>query len=365
MGEAVIIQNQWKARAIAGWGAAALLLLGREGLAGALAAWLWHILGPFLLGGLFAFLLDLPLSAVERNLSPKLGRFRRPLALTISLLGVVAVGLLVCFLVIPQLAESVRALGQSLPQLWQQGERWLWEQQSRYPILKQLALPDLSGLTRQLLKYLGTTVSAAGSMAGSVTDGVLGLVFACYLLMRKEGLYRQLSMVVGAWCPTAAARRALGLLREVAASFRGFFAVQCLEAAILGGMLAAAMLLCRLPYAALVSVVVAVTAVIPIFGSFAGGTVGFLLTLAQSPPKALWFLVVFLCVQQLEGALVYPRVVGNTVGLPPIWVLAAVTLGGRLLGIAGMVLMIPVCSVLYGLLCRATQRRLADKKQKK
>lgn len=359
------MENQWKARAIAGWVCAGVLLLGREGLAGVLAAWLWHLLAPFLLGGLFAFLLDLPLTAVERNLSPRLGRLRRPLALAISLLGVLAAGLLVCFLVLPQLTESLRALGQSLPRLWQEGRLWLAEQQRRYPILNQLELPDLSGDAQQLLKYLGTTVSAAGSMAGNVTDGVLGLVFACYMLVRKESLYRQLSMLVGAWCPLPTARRALGLVREVAASFRSFFAVQCLEAAILGGMLAAAMLVCRLPYAALVSVVVAVTAVIPVFGSFAGGTVGVLLILAQSPPKALWFLVVFLCVQQLEGTFVYPRVVGNTVGLPPIWVLAAVTLGGRLLGIAGMILMIPVCSVLYGLLCRATAARLSDKKQKK
>lgn len=330
-----------------------------------LAAWLWHLLAPFLLGGLFAFLLDLPLTAVERNLSPRLGRFRRPLALFIALLGVLAAGLLICFLVIPQLAESLRALGQSLPRLWQEGKDWLAEQQLRYPLLARLELPDVAGDAQQLLKYLGTTVSAAGSMAGSLTDGILGLVFACYLLIHKERLYRQFSMVIGAWCPLPTARRALGLVREIAASFRSFFAVQCLEAAILGGMLAAAMLVCRLPYAPLVSVVVAVTAVIPVFGSFVGGMVGFLLTLAQSPPKALWFLVVFLCIQQLEGTFVYPRVVGSTVGLPPIWVLAAVTLGGRLFGIAGMILMIPVCSVLYGLLCRATAARLAAKKEKK
>lgn len=358
------MDNEWKSRAIAGWVCAGVLLLGREGLAGVVAAWLWHLLAPFLLGGLFAFLLDLPLTAVERNLSPRLGRFRRPLALGISLLGVLAAGLLVCFLVIPQLAESLRSLGQSLPYLWQESRNWLEAQQSRYPLLKQLVLPDLSGATQQLLRYLGTTVSAAGSMAGNLTDGILGLVFACYLLVRKESLYRQLSMLIGAWCPQPTARRALGLLREVAASFRSFFAVQCLEAVILGGMLAAAMLVCRLPYAALVSVVVAVTAVIPVFGSFAGGGVGFLLILAQSPPKAIWFLVVFLCIQQLEGTFVYPRVVGNTVGLPPIWVLAAVTLGGRLFGIVGMILMIPVCSVLYGLLCRATAARLASKKRK-
>ena len=342
-----------------GWLAAALLLLAREGVAAGLAAWVWKITGPFFIGGLLAFLLSIPMGAVEQNLPATVAKGRQMLALIITLLGLLAALLLAGFLVAPQLMESGRALAQSVPQLWERIGEWLELQMENWPWLTQIPLPDISQLSETLLETVGGgTVSGLSGMMGGITDFGLGLVFACYILLHRKTLHRQGVQLAMAWLPREKAKDLFRLLRLVGESFRIFFGVQCLEAVILACMLAAAMFICRLPNIALICVVVGITAIIPIFGSFIGAGVGIFITLAQQPEKTLWFLVIFLAVQQIEGSFVYPKVVGNSVGLPPIWVLAAVTLGGRLFGVTGMILMIPVFRVLYTVLGELTHRRL-------
>ena len=232
----------------------------------------------------------------------------------------------------------------------------------KWPWLAQIPMPDFSKVAEDLLGTVGGgTVSGLSGMMGGLTDFGLGLVFACYILLHRQTLHRQGVQLAMAWLPEDKAKSLFRILRLVGESFRTFFGVQCLEAVILALMLAAAMFICRMPNIALICVVVGITAIIPIFGSFIGGGVGVFLMLAQQPEKTIWFLVIFLAVQQVEGTFVYPKVVGNSVGLPPVWVLAAVTLGGRLFGVAGMILMIPVFRVLYTIIGEVTHQRLKDK----
>jgi len=197
----------------------------------------------------------------------------------------------------------------------------------------------------------------AGLVSG-VSTFVIGLVFSFYILLQKEALARQGRQCLYALLPEAAADETLKVLRLTSKTFSSFLSGQCLEACILGSMFAVSMALFRMPYALLVGVLIALTALIPIVGAFIGCAVGFLLIAITDLWKALAFVVLFLVLQQVEGNLIYPHVVGSSVGLPSIWVLAAVTVGGKLLGILGMLVFIPLCSVLYTLFRRFILNRL-------
>ena len=211
----------------------------------------------------------------------------------------------------------------------------------------------------------GSLLSTGGGLMVGVVSGVstfvIALIFSFYILLQKEKLARQGRQVFYALLPLKAADRVLEILRLTDRTFSGFLSGQCLEACILGTMFVVAMTLFRMPYALLVGVLIALTALIPIVGAFIGCGVGALLIAITDPWKALMFVVLFLVLQQIEGNLIYPHVVGSSVGLPSIWVLAAVTLGGKLMGVAGMLFFIPLCSVLYALFRGYVKDRLAKK----
>ena len=208
--------------------------------------------------------------------------------------------------------------------------------------------------------------ASGGGLIGGVVSGVstfvIGLIFSFYLLMQKEKLARQGRQVLYALLPERKADHALDILRLSSRTFSSFLSGQCLEAVILGTLFVIAMTIFRMPYALLVGVLIALTALIPIVGAFIGCAVGAILIAITDPWKALMFIVLFLVLQQIEGNLIYPHVVGSSVGLPSIWVLAAVTLGGNLMGIVGMLFFIPLCSVLYALFRGYVQKRLVEKK---
>ena len=208
------------------------------------------------------------------------------------------------------------------------------------------------------IALVGNAANAATGILAGMMNFFISMVFAIYVLMQKEKLGRQIRMLLYAWVPTQRADRVLEVASLTNKTFSSFLSGQCLEACILGCMFAVGMLVCRMPYVTLVSVLIAVTALIPIFGAFIGCFVGAFLILVQNPIQAFWFVVLFLCIQQIEGNLVYPKVVGNSVGLPSIWVLVAVTVGGSLWGIAGMLFAVPVCSILHALLRLGVHRRL-------
>ena len=339
--------------------------------------WVLGILGPFLLGGAMAFILNVPMRAIERRLFPvrpgKQVKGRRPMALLITLLAVIGVLVLASSVIGPGIAEAVRSLAAQVPAA---AER-LWAQISRLeqylPMLESLLadwnMEDWKNITQkaaELLQTWGGGILSSGSMViGGVVSGVstfvIALIFSFYILLQKEKLGRQGRQVLYALLPERRADRTLEILRLSSRTFSSFLSGQCLEACILGTLFVVSMTIFRMPYALLVGVLISLTALIPIVGAFIGGGVGALLIAIADPWKALGFIVLFLVLQQVEGNLIYPHVVGSSVGLPSIWVLAAVTLGGSLMGILGMLVFIPLCSVLYALFRDYVKTRLSQR----
>ena len=339
--------------------------------------WVLGILGPLLLGGAMAFILNVPMRAIERRLFPvrpgKQVKGRRPMALLITLLAVIGVLVLASSVIGPGIAEAVRSLAAQVPAA---AER-LWAQISRLeqylPMLESLLadwnMEDWKNITQkaaQLLQFWGGGILSSGSMViGGVVSGVstfvIALIFSFYILLQKEKLGRQGRQVLYALLPERRADRTLEILRLSSRTFSSFLSGQCLEACILGTLFVVSMTIFRMPYALLVGVLISLTALIPIVGAFIGCGVGALLIAIADPWKALGFIVLFLVLQQVEGNLIYPHVVGSSVGLPSIWVLAAVTLGGSLMGILGMLVFIPLCSVLYALFRDYVKTRLSQR----
>ena len=334
---------------------------------------LWGLVSPFVLGGSLAFILNVPMRAIEKKLPKRMTRFRRAAALTLTLLAVVGVLALVLLLIIPQLGRTIASIGARLPAFWAESQKWLAEIMERYPVLEEWIsskfITDWESAIAAAVDWfknggfalVGNAATAATGVVRGFVNFFIGLIFAMYLLVCKETLTRQAKMLLYAWTPAEKADKAVEVARLTNRTFSKFLSGQCLEACILGGLFAVGMLLCRMPYVTLVSVLVAVTALIPVFGAFIGCVVGAFLILVQNPMQAVWFVVLFLCIQQIEGNLIYPRVVGNSVGLPGIWVLMAVTVGGSAMGVVGMLVMIPACSVAYSLLRTATRRKLRQK----
>lgn len=339
--------------------------------------WVLGILGPFLLGGAMAFILNVPMRAIERRIFPvrpgKQVKGRRPMALLITLLAVIGVLVLASSVIGPGIAEAVRSLAAQVPGA---AER-MWEQVSRLeqylPMLESVLadwnMEDWKNITQkaaQLLQAWGGGILSSGSMViGGVVSGVstfvIALIFSFYILLQKEKLGCQVRQILYALLPERRADRTLEILRLSSRTFSSFLSGQCLEACILGTLFVVSMTIFRMPYALLVGVLISLTALIPIVGAFIGCGVGALLIAIADPWKALGFIVLFLVLQQVEGNLIYPHVVGSSVGLPSIWVLAAVTLGGSLMGILGMLVFIPLCSVLYALFRDYVKTRLRQR----
>ena len=340
--------------------------------------WLGRLLGvlsPFLLGGTIAFILSVPMRSIERRLFPRAqgaGRIRRPLALVLTLLAVAGV-LTVAFCVIgPGAAEALSSVVGQLPGAIRRLEGLMTQLEELVPRLEpMLAVVDIdwTELARKagvLLQTWGTgLLSSGGGLIGGVVSGVstfiIGFIFAIYILMQKEKLARQGRQVLYALLPELWADRTVEVLRLANRTFSSFLSGQCLEACILGGLFVVSMTLLRMPYALLVGVLIALTALIPIVGAFIGCVVGALLIAVTNLWQALIFVVLFLALQQIEGNLIYAHVVGSSGGLPSIWVLVAVTLGGKLWGVACMLVFIPLSSVCYALLRRVVKDRLAEK----
>ena len=337
------------------------------------------ILAPFLLGGALAFVLNVPMRAIERHLlqnSRRGAKLRRPLALVLTLLAVLGVLALASLVIGPGIADAVMSIIREIPAAFDRLQKQLnglAESLAAYlPMIQEWLAGvniDWESLSRRVLEYaqaLGSgIVSSGGGFIGGVVSGVstfvIGLIFSFYILLQKEKLSRHGRQVIYGLLPLRQADRTLEILRLASRTFSSFLSGQCLEACILGTLFAVAMTIFRMPYALLVGVLIALTALIPIVGAFIGCAVGALLIAIDDPWKALWFIVLFLVLQQIEGNLIYPHVVGSSVGLPSIWVLAAVTLGGSLMGIMGMLFFIPLCSVLYALFRSYVKDRLAKK----
>lgn len=340
----------------------------------ALAMRLIGFVSPFLLGGVMAFILNVPMRRIEKMLPVKEeSRLRRPFSLCLTLVFVVGVLLLVIFVVMPQLFETILSLQSSIPaflaSVKEEAERLFAQNPEIADYINSIQI-DWKAFLEGVVGFLSTgagsvlssTVSAAMSIINGVTTFVIALVFAIYILLQKETLSRQFQKLMKAFLPEAVMVRTLEILKLVSETFSNFLAGQCLEAVILGSMFFLTLSVFRLPYGLLIGVLIAFTALIPMFGAFIGCAIGAFLMLMVKPLDAVIFLIIFFVLQQVEGNFIYPHVVGNSVGLPSIWVLVAVTIGGSAMGIVGMLVFIPLCSVVYAILREIVNGRLEKKK---
>lgn len=352
-------------------GVAFYCLLQHLPLVFAAAGRLLGVLAPFLTGGAIAFILNVPMRAIEGLLSGGRNRkFRRPLALVLTLAAVLGVLTLAVCVIGPGIGDALRSITSQIPEALRRLNQQLSELQALLPQLLNTGIEiDWTALSRKAMSLMqdwgSGLLSSGGGLVGGVISGVstfvIGLIFSFYVLLQKEKLGRQGRQVLYALLPVSWADRILEVLSLAGRIFSSFLSGQCLEAVILGTLFVVAMTLLRMPYALLVGVLIALTALIPVIGAFIGCIVGALLIAVTNPWQAVGFVVLFLVIQQIEGNLIYPHVVGSSVGLPSIWVLAAVTLGGKLMGIAGMLFFIPLCSVLYALFRGFVKLKLQDK----
>ena len=356
-------------------GAAFFVALQHLGVVAHALGWLVGILAPFLLGAAIAFVLNVPMRAIERHLFPNAkrgGGARRPLALVLTLVAVIGVLVLASCVIGPGIRDAVKSIASQAPAAFDRLYNWLLGLEQYLPQIEtwvQDLSIDWKSLSQKAIQLAqswgGSLLSTGGGLIGGVVSGVstfvIGLIFSFYILLQKEKLSRQGRQVLYGLLPVKRADRLLEVLRLANRTFSSFLSGQCTEAVILGTLFVVAMTVFRLPYAVLVGVLIALTALIPIVGAFIGCGVGALLIAVTDPWKAVVFVILFLVLQQIEGNLIYPHVVGSSVGLPSIWVLAAVTLGGKLMGVAGMLFFIPLCSVLYALFRDFVKRRLVEK----
>ena len=326
---------------------------------------IWDIIFPFVLGGAIAFLTNVPMSFLEKKIFEKVKKknkivrkLKRPISLILTIVLVVGVIALVMFGVIPQLTRTMGNLVTSINDFIPQMQSWIGEffhnNQEIMNLVDQIEFdPDqaikwgISLLGNGAGNMMNTTMSAVGSIVSGVATFFIAFSFACYILFQKEKLHIQIRKVFFAFLPRQKADAFLKVCSLTYRTFANFLAGQCLEAVILGSMFVVTLSILRMPYALLIGVLIAFTALIPIFGAFIGCAVGSFLIFMVSPQQAILFVIVFLVLQQIEGNLIYPHVVGESVGLPSIWVLAAVTIGGNLMGIVGMLVFIPLLSVIY------------------
>lgn len=344
-----------------------------------MAVTLFGMAFPFLLGAAIAFVMNVPMRWIEGKIRPgKPCRWRRGMSLVLTLVAVTGIVTTVMLVVVPEFFRTLMTLQSSVPAFLADTQDKLTSWFARYPDVvtyidqmevdwEQLMQGMVGFLTTGAGSLLNTTFSAAKSIVSGVTAFGIGLVFAIYILLQKETLGRQTSKLVRACLPQQLADKVLRTAGLAESIFSSFLTGQCVEAVILGMMFFITLSVLRMPYELLIGVLIAFTALIPIFGAFIGCAVGAFLILMVSPMQALAFICVFLVLQQLEGNLIYPHVVGNSVGLPSIWVLVAVTLGGSMMGITGMLIFIPLVSVFYTLLREWVNERLAqkDRKEKK
>ena len=351
------------------------------------AVFLLDLLAPFLAGGAVAFVLNVPMRFIESKLLPTPGgkptasrrvrRFLRPVSLLLTFLFVVLVILVLVLVIAPELVRTVAGLGVTIqnavlrflnwaeemfantPQVmeWLNSLTFNWQSINWQSLINQVVDVVKSGAT----SILSSAFSTAMNVFNGVADTFIAFFFACYLLLQKEKLGLQCRKALYALLPRKGADRMVEVFSLSHRIFSSFITGQCTEAVILGTMFFIVMSILNMPYAVLVGCTIAVTALIPIVGAFIGCGLGAFLLLMVSPMQALIFVAMFLILQQVEGNLIYPHVVGSSVGLPSIWVLAAVSIGGSLMGVAGMLLFIPMTSVIYTLFRQFVYRRLREK----
>ncbi len=343
---------------------------------------IFSILSPFLLGAGIAFILNIPMSCFEKLWKTKTSKkgtvkkskMKRPISILISLILIFFIISFIIKLVIPQLISVIVMFAGNIPDLAYDIKEWALSLTQQYPEVRdQISSIEINWdqIINELMNFVknfaGSLVTSSigfvVSVIGGIFDAIVSLVFAIYILMSKEKLAEQLKKIVKAYFSEEKANYILEVCALSKNTFTNFITGQCTEAVILGTLCFLGMLLLRLPYAATIAILVGVTALIPIVGAFIGIIIGAILILSVSPIKAVIFIVFLVILQQIESNAIYPKVVGDSVGLPGMWVLVAVVVGGSLGGMLGLLLGLPSVSVLYAIFRKDVYKRLKLKEE--
>lgn len=333
------------------------------------------IFSPFLLGIILAFVLNVLNNFIEKKIFGKIkpskiwNKIKRPLCITLSLILVFLTIFFVMNLLIPQLKNSASLFTDTLPAY----------KEDIIGILNKFDVDEstvnkvgeyLDNFGKVITDYIKgnskdvitVTTEVATSVVNIISKGIITLVFAIYMIAQKETLSRQINKVMKAYLKPKTINKINTVGTLANKTFSNFVTGQCLEALIFGSLVFVGMLIFRFPYASTIGVLLGFTALIPIFGAFIGTAFGFILIMMVSPVKAILFVVFIIVLQQIEGNLIYPRVVGKSIGLPGMWVLLSVTVGGSIGGILGMLIATPLCSLLYALFTKMVNDRLKSNK---
>ena len=342
---------------------------------------LWGLVKPLALGCVIAYILNILVTRIESlpcfsREDTLLGKVRRPISILGSLAVIIAIGVLVILIVIPQLVQAIGVIAKEIPTVVSEISVWLssfdkdWPQLQKFLESLNVNWPQIlqkaaSYLTNGLSSVFSSTMYIVSTISSIAVTAVVALIFSIYILSGREKLFHQFQTLASTYLNEKFYKGMCVVLKTAHDTFTRFIVGQCTEAVILGTLCTIGMLLFRFPYATMIGTLIGATALLPVVGAYLGAAVGAFMIFTIDPLKALGFLIFIAILQQLEGNLIYPRVVGSSVGLPGIWVLAAVTVGGGLGGIIGMLLAVPVTATLYKLLQKDVQKRKAALQPKK
>ena len=333
-----------------------------------------YLLIPFIMGLCIAFIFNVILKAVENKWLKFLNKYtwwakiKRPCSVILTLSLVFGLVVFIFILIIPELKNTFELLIQNIPLYQDQILKWAGQldlSSDAIDILengwKQFSASLLNFVQNNSSNFLNITIGFTTSIFTAVFNFIIGVVFAIYILLEKEKYGKQVKQILYAFLPKTKAEKTieLGLLSH--SIFSKFVSGQLIEAVIIGILCFVGMLLLGLPYALTISVLVGFTALIPVFGAFIGTFVGAFLILIVDPIQAIIFVLFIIILQQFEGNLIYPKVVGTSVGLPSIWVMLAVTVGGSMMGILGMLISVPLCSIVYTLFRTYVKEKIQQK----
>lgn len=335
------------------------------------------ILSPFIAGGAIAFVLNVLMRPLEtgwdyifKKRSKILTKLKRPVCLVLSIVFMFGFLIAILFMIIPEFINTFENIIEELPGYAEKSLVW-YNKLRTFALNHNVKIPEFKFNPEIVINFLkdnfanqstlNKTIDFTASLISGIINAIVALAFSLYLLAQKEKLGRNIKKTLYAFFPKKSIDVLIDITNITDQTFTKFVSGQLLEALIIGLLCFVGMLIFNMPYAPVVSVLVGFTALIPVFGAFIGTAVGAFLILFDSPTKAFWFIIFIIVLQQLEGNLIYPKVVGKTVGLPGIWVLTAVTIGGNTFGVLGILLAVPACAVLYTILRRAVYKRHANK----
>ena len=344
------------------------------GIIGTVFGKIIEIVFPFILGGALAFILNIPMTFFENKLSKIKNKKRKSLinknlirfiSLILAIIVITFILYLIINLIVPELIDIIKLLVSNIPYYAEEINKFINSNTENIQEIDSLISGmnfDTDSIKNELMEILSSVLSSSVSLVmgvvGLITNLIIAIIFAIYILTSKEKLKNQVLRIIKAYWKKEKAIKIIEVGRITNKTFKNFLTVQALEATILGSLCIIGMLILKIPYAVPIGVLVGVTALIPVVGAFIGIIIGAILILSAEPIKVITFIIFVLILQQVEGNVIYPRVVGGSVGLPGMWVLVAVTVGGSLFGILGMLLGVPVFSVIYFMIKKDTEKRL-------